>query len=111
MVCTIVAGRTGAAVSWYNSMFLQMHSKNITCLMFLECIWSDNTGSSSSSCTGAHKISLALAVSISDNTPPHRPSTVHDEDQTIPIKEDDLKICEEMFLNRLRNLEDALFYN
>ena len=53
-------------------------------------------------------IQYLRSVSISANTPPHRPSTVHDEDQTIPAKEDDLN---KLYLKRLRNLEDALFYN
>ena len=77
--------------------FLQMHSKN------MRREPSDSTGGGSSGCTGAHDIcTLALAVSTSANTPPHRPSTVHDEDQTIPLKEDDLKKCEEIVCEKTK---------
>ena len=68
--------------------FLQMHSKN------MRREPSDSTGGSSSGCTDI--CALASAVSSSADPPPHRPSTVHDEDQMIHLNEDDLKKCEEI---------------
>ena len=70
--------------------FLQMHSKN------MRREPSDSTGGSSSDICA-----LASAVSLSANSPPHRPSTVHDKGKTIPFKKDDLKKCEEIIMGKV----------
>lgn len=73
--------------------FLQMHSKN------MRREPSDSTGCGSASSTDI--CNLASAVSLSADSPPHGQSTEHDEGETIPLQEDDLKECEEIFMERV----------